>query len=48
MRIAHRWENHPDEDAGYPRVPEILGASSPLAILEALDIPASVIGYTGA
>lgn len=40
-----RWDNRPGEDAGYPRIPDVLGATSPAAILEALDIPAEAIGY---
>ena len=40
-----RWDNRPDEEAGYPRVPDVLGATSPSAILEALDIPADAVGY---
>lgn len=40
-----RWDNRPGEEAGYPRIPDVLGATSPAAILEALDIPAEAIGY---
>ena len=40
-----RWDNRPGEDAGYPRVPDVLGATTPAAILAALDIPADAIGY---
>jgi hypothetical protein len=40
-----RYDNRPDAEAGYPRVGDILGATSPAAILEALDVPAEVIGY---
>jgi hypothetical protein len=40
-----RYDNRPDEEAGYPRVGDILGATSPPDILEALDVPAEVIGY---
>ena len=40
-----RWDNRPGEDAGYPRVPDVLGATTPEAILIALDIPASALGY---
>lgn len=43
-----RWDNRPGEDAGYPRVPDILGATSPAAILEALDVPTSDVGYSPA
>jgi hypothetical protein len=40
-----RWDNRPGEDAGYPRVPDVLGATTPSAILEALDVPADDVGY---
>jgi len=43
-----RWDNRPDEDAGYPRVADILGATSPTAILAALDVPADELGYAPA
>jgi hypothetical protein len=43
-----RWDNRPGEDAGYTRTKEILGATDPIAILDALDVPASAIGYAGA
>jgi hypothetical protein len=43
-----RWDNRPGEDAGYPRVADILGATSPTAILEALDVPADAVGYAAA
>jgi hypothetical protein len=43
-----RWDNRPDTDAGYARIHDVLGATTPLAILEALDIPASALGYHGA
>jgi hypothetical protein len=43
-----RWDNRPGEDAGYPRVTDILGAASPLAILAALDVPADDLGYAPA
>ncbi len=43
-----RWDNRPGEDAGYTRTREILRATDPIAILDALDMPASAIGYTGA
>lgn len=42
---ATRWDNRPGEDAGYPRVPDVLGATTPITILAALDVPADVIGY---
>jgi hypothetical protein len=42
---AVRWDNRPGTDAGYPRVDDVLGATTPRAILEALDVPADAIGY---
>lgn len=42
---AVRWDNRPNSDAGYPRVAGVLGASSPRAILDALDMPADALGY---
>lgn len=45
---AVRWDNRPGTDAGYPRVDAILGATTPLAILAALDVPPSAIGYAEA
>jgi hypothetical protein len=41
-----RYDNRPGQEAGYPRVPDILGADTPEAILDALDVPADAIGYT--
>jgi hypothetical protein len=43
-----RWDNRPGTDAGYPRTGDILGATTPLSILDALDIPATALGYHGA
>jgi hypothetical protein len=43
-----RWDNRPGTNPGYPRVDDILGATTPAAILDALDIPAQAIGYAGA
>jgi len=40
-----RWDNRPGEDAGYPRIADVLGATTPATILEALDIPADALGY---
>ncbi len=45
---AVRWDNRPGEDAGYPRAADVLGATTPRSILEALDIPADAIGYAEA
>lgn len=43
-----RWDNRPGQDPGFPRVDDVLGATTPLGILEALDIAPSVLGYAGA
>jgi len=43
-----RWDNRPDQEAGYPRIPDVLGATTPGAILDALDIPPAAIGYAEA
>jgi hypothetical protein len=40
-----RWDNRPGENAGYPRVPDILGATTPESILAALDITPDDLGY---
>jgi hypothetical protein len=40
-----RWDNRPGTNAGYARTGEVLGATTPLAILAALDIPADALGY---
>ncbi|MCA9677031.1 MAG: hypothetical protein KC464_18535, partial [Myxococcales bacterium] len=40
-----RWDNRPGADAGYPRLDDILGATTPTDILAALGVPADVIGY---
>jgi hypothetical protein len=45
---AMRWDNRPGTDAGYPRVDDVLGATTPRTILEALDVPADAIGYVEA
>ncbi|MEO8706878.1 MAG: hypothetical protein ABI867_43025 [Kofleriaceae bacterium] len=42
---AVRWDNRPGTNPGYPRADDILGASSPSAILDALDVPPAAIGY---
>jgi hypothetical protein len=39
-----RWDNRPGENAGYPRIPDIRGATTPATILAALDIPPDSIG----
>ncbi|HET7504153.1 MAG TPA: hypothetical protein VFK02_24200 [Kofleriaceae bacterium] len=43
-----RWDNRPGTNAGYPRIDDVLGASTPTAILDALDVPATALGYHGA
>ena len=43
-----RWDNRPGTDPGYPRITDVLGATSPTTILDALDIPPSALGYHGA
>ena len=43
-----RWDNRPGTNPGYPRTDDILGATTPLAILAALDIPPEAIGYAEA
>lgn len=45
---AVRWDNRPGTDAGYPRVEDVLGATTPRTILAALDIPPDAIGYAEA
>lgn len=45
---ATRWDNRPSEDAGYPRVTDVLGATTPRTILDALDVPSDAIGYAEA
>lgn len=42
---ATRWDNRPGTDPGYPRVDDVLGATTPMAILAVLDIPPDAIGY---
>jgi len=43
-----RWDNRPDENPGYPRIEDVLGATTPTMILDVLDIPPAVLGYHGA
>jgi hypothetical protein len=45
LQDTKRWDNRPGTDPGYPRVADVLGASTPVAILAALDIPHDAIGY---
>jgi hypothetical protein len=42
---AERWHNRDAADAGYPAVADVLGATTPRAILDALDVPPDAIGY---
>jgi hypothetical protein len=43
-----RWDNRPGTDPGYTRISDVLGASTPMTILEALDIPATALDYHSA
>jgi len=43
-----RWDNRPGTNNGYERTDDVLGASSPLEILRALDVDASLVGYAPA
>jgi hypothetical protein len=43
-----RWDNRPGTDPGYPRTGDVLGATTPRTILDALDVPADAIGYAEA
>ena len=43
-----RWDNRPGTHPGYPRADDILGATTPIAILEALDVPPAALGYAEA
>jgi hypothetical protein len=43
-----RWDNRPGTDPGYPRIGDVLGATTPTMILDALDIPPTALGYHGA
>jgi hypothetical protein len=45
---ATRWDNRPGTNPGYSRVDDILGATTPTSILDALDVPAAVLGYAPA
>jgi hypothetical protein len=40
-----RFDNRPGQDPGYPRIPDVLGATTPLDILAALDVPAAAISF---
>ena len=43
-----RWDNRPGTNPGYQRIDDVLGATTPMLILDALDIPATALGYHGA
>ena len=43
-----RWDNRPGTEPGYPRIDDVLGATTPRDILEALDVPPAAIGYAEA
>lgn len=45
LQDTKRWDNRPGTDPGYPRVDDVLGATTPMAILAVLDIPYDAIGY---
>jgi hypothetical protein len=42
---ATRWDNRPGTHPGYPRIDDVLGATTPMAILAVLDIPPDAVGY---
>lgn len=43
-----RWDNRPGTNPGFPRAGDILGATTPLDILAALDIAPAALGYAEA
>ncbi len=43
-----RWDNRPGTNPGYARIDDVLGATTPTMILDALDVPAAALGYHGA
>lgn len=43
-----RWDNRPGANAGYERIDDVLGATTPTMILDVLDIPPTALGYHGA
>ena len=43
-----RWDNRPGANPGYTRVDDVMGATSPLEILNVLDIDAAALGYAPA
>ena len=48
LQPPERWDNRPGTNPGYRRIGDVLGATSPTMILDALDIPPTAIGYCGA
>lgn len=46
LNETKRWDNRPGTNPGYPRVDDVLGATTPMAILAVLDIPPDAIGYS--
>lgn len=49
LESTTRWDNRTETSpGGYPRVADVLGATTPMAILEALDVPAAALGYAPA
>jgi hypothetical protein len=40
-----RWDNRPGSNPGYPRIDDVLGATTASEILVALDIPSAELGY---
>jgi hypothetical protein len=46
LQSTTRWDNRPGTNPGYPRVDDVLGATTPMAILAVLDIPPDAIGYS--
>ena len=45
---AVRWDNRPGTNPGYPRTDDVLGATTPRAILSSLDVDPAAIGYAEA
>jgi hypothetical protein len=43
-----RWDNRPGTNPGFPRIDDVLGATTPRSILDVLDVPADAIGYAEA
>ena len=46
LATPSRWDNRPGTNPGYPRIADILGATTPMAILAVLDVPPDAVGYT--